>query len=239
MAGWRQHCARDLAADDAETIWEQRRVHLRPDLFGGWQLTGRLDPDGGAAVSAALDANRNDPDPAGGPPRSLGQRNADALVSLATGDSAVEVTVVIDHDLAPRTRFAPRAAVEGASIPAVTAERLTCGATTSTVTRQGRSILDVTAATPTVTVGQRRALLVRDPHCRFPGCTVTAHRCDTHHLHHRAHGGQHRLDNLIHLCRHHHRFVHEAGWTITGTPDTDLHFHPPPEREPDHWLDRT
>ena len=72
LAGWRQHCDHDLAADDAETIWEDRRVHLRPDLFGGWQLSGRLDPDGGAALSAALDANRNDPDPTGGPPRSLG-----------------------------------------------------------------------------------------------------------------------------------------------------------------------
>ncbi|MEM9714457.1 MAG: HNH endonuclease signature motif containing protein, partial [Actinomycetota bacterium] len=101
------------------------------------------------------------------------------------------------------------------------------------------SILDVTAATPSVTVGQRRALLVRDPRCRFPGCSVIAQRCDTHHLHHQASGGQHRLDNLVHLCRHHHRFVHEHRWTITGTPDTDLHVHPPPEREPDHWLERT
>ncbi|MDD9933815.1 MAG: SDR family NAD(P)-dependent oxidoreductase, partial [Myxococcales bacterium] len=51
------------------------------------------------------------------------------------------------------------------------------------------------------------------------GTRVTAHRCDTHHLHHRSAGGQHRLDNLVHLCRHHHRFVHEARWTTTGSPN--------------------
>ncbi|MEO1060760.1 MAG: DUF222 domain-containing protein [Actinomycetota bacterium] len=239
LGAWRQHCDRELAADDAEAVWQQRSVHLRPTLFGGWSLTGTLDPDGGAAVSAALVANRNDPDPAGGPPRSLGQRNADALVALATNDQPINATVVIDHHLDAPEHVTPRADIEGLPIPAVTAERLTCDASTSTVTRRGRSILDVTEATPTVTVGQRRALLVRDPTCRFPGCTVTAHRCDIHHLTHRADGGAHRLDNLLHLCRHHHRFVHEGRWTTTGSPDHDLHFHPPPEREPDHWLPRS
>ena len=261
VAGWRQHCDRELAADDAEQVWEGRKVHLRPDLFGSWSLTGTLDPDGGAAVSAALAANRNDPDPIGGPPRSLGQRNADALVALATGDSQVEVTMITDLDLtdddptdgsaaatvdtAPTTRpaaanpSAARAEVNGVPIPSVIAERLACGASVSTVLRRGRSILDVTAATPTITVGQRRALLVRDPVCRFPGCAVVAHRCDIHHLRHRAHGGEHRLDNLMHLCRHHHRFVHEHRWRTTGTPDGELRFHPPPDREADHWLRRT
>ena len=122
--------------------------------------------------------------------------------------------------------------------PAVTAG-LSCGSSISTVTREGRSILDITQATPTVTVGHKRAVLVRDPHCRFPGRTVIAQRCDTHHLRHRVDGGQHRLDNLVHLCRHHHRFLHEARWTTRGTPDGELYFHPPPDREPDHWLTRT
>jgi hypothetical protein len=150
----------------------------------------------------------------------------------------VEVTVVIDHDLANTDTVAPRAEVEGVPIPTVTAERLACGAATSTVTRQGRSILDVTQATPTITVGQRRALQVRDPTRRFPGCSVIAPRCDIHHLEHRADGGRHRLDNLTHLCRPHHRFVHEHRWRTTGHPDAELHFHPPPDWD-HHWLERT
>ena len=239
LAAWRQHCDRDLAATDAERAWQERSVQLRPTLFGTWQLTGTLDPDGGAALSAALSANRSDPDPTGGPPRTLAQRNADALVALATGDRAVNVTMVIDHDLDRSDTPTPRAEIEGLPIPAVIAERLACGASISTVTRHSRSILDVTAATPTITTAQRRALLVRDPTCRFPGCTVIAARCDIHHLHHRSDGGQHRLDNLVHLCRHHHRFVHEHRWRTTGTPNGELRFHPPPDREPDHWLQRT
>ncbi|MEM9609964.1 MAG: DUF222 domain-containing protein, partial [Actinomycetota bacterium] len=235
---WRQHCACELARQDAEDVWNDRRFLMRPDLFGGVGLTGRLDPDGAAALSAAITSHRNTPDPAGGPPRTLTQRNADALVALATGDEPVSVTVIIDHDLAEQSPpVAPRAELNGVPIPGVTLERLACGSSTTRVLRDGRSILDVTESTPTVTVGQRRALLVRDPVCAFPGCQVIAHRCDIHHLHHEAHGGQHRLDNLVHLCRHHHRFLHESGWTTTGTPNTELHFHPPPGWDHE-WLER-
>ncbi|MEM9037443.1 MAG: DUF222 domain-containing protein [Actinomycetota bacterium] len=238
VAGWRQHCDRELGRHDAETLWRERSVHLRPDLFGGWHLTGRLDAEGGAIVSDALAAHRSDPDPAGDEPRSIGQRNADALIALATSDTTAKITVVVDHDLAANApALSPRADVGGAPVPAVMAERLACGARTTTVTRVGRSILDVTEATPTITVGQRRALLVRDPVCVFPGCNVIADRCDIHHLHHQDDGGEHHLHNLIHLCRHHHRFVHEAGWMTSGTPDTDLRFHPPPDWDHE-WLER-
>ena len=51
---------------------------------------------------------------------------------------------------------------------------------------------------------------------RFFGATTgcTARRCDAHHLTHWAHGGATRLDNLVHLCRWHHRAVHEGGYRI-------------------------
>lgn len=54
----------------------------------------------------------------------------------------------------------------------------------------------------------RRALMARDPRCQFPGCT--ARRCDAHHLTHWAHDAPTSLDNLVHLCRWHHRAVHEG-----------------------------
>jgi hypothetical protein len=237
LAGWRQRCDRELAADDAEQVWHDRSVTVRHDLFGAGHLRGRLDPEGAAALSAALAAHRSDPDPSGGPARTLGQRNADALVALATADSPVSVTMVVDHDIDRGDLPAQRSEVDGIPIPTVTAERLACDASVATVTRQGRSILEVTEATPTITVGQRRALLVRDPTCRLPGCAVIAPRCDIHHVRHRADGGQHRLDNLVHLCRHHHRFLHEHRWRTTGMPEAELHFHPPPEWQHE-WLER-
>jgi len=56
----------------------------------------------------------------------------------------------------------------------------------------------------------RRALRARDDGCRFPGCTHS-HFIDGHHLRHWADGGETSLDNLVLLCRRHHRLVHEGG----------------------------
>ena len=37
---------------------------------------------------------------------------------------------------------------------------------------------------------------------------------DAHHIHHWCDGGETSLDNLITLCRHHHRLLHQAGYEI-------------------------
>jgi hypothetical protein len=34
-------------------------------------------------------------------------------------------------------------------------------------------------------------------------------------------------ENLVCLCRRHHRLVHEGGWTITGNANNQLWFHQP------------
>jgi HNH endonuclease len=39
-------------------------------------------------------------------------------------------------------------------------------------------------------------------------------RIDEHHTEHWAHGGRTELNNLVSLCRPHHRRVHEQGWRI-------------------------
>jgi hypothetical protein len=56
----------------------------------------------------------------------------------------------------------------------------------------------------------RRVVEARDGGCRFPGCERRRF-LDAHHLVHCAHGGETGKDNLILLCRHHHRLVHEGG----------------------------
>ena len=48
--------------------------------------------------------------------------------------------------------------------------------------------------------------------CRFPGCELRY--CDAHHITHWADGGVTSLDNLVLLCRRHHRAVHEEGFTL-------------------------
>ena len=61
--------------------------------------------------------------------------------------------------------------------------------------------------TRTIPAPIRRALEHRDRGCRFPGCGLRF--CDAHHVVHWADGGATRLDNLVLLCRRHHRAVHE------------------------------
>ncbi|GGB36497.1 hypothetical protein GCM10011492_29070 [Flexivirga endophytica] len=58
----------------------------------------------------------------------------------------------------------------------------------------------------------------RDRHCRFPGCTTPAHRCDLDHVTPWPHGPT-AATNLQCLCRHHHRTKQAHGWTVTMTPD--------------------
>jgi hypothetical protein len=72
----------------------------------------------------------------------------------------------------------------------------------------------------------RRALASRDRGCRFPGCTQ--HRfVDAHHIHHWARGGPTSLGNLVQLCRHHHRLLHEGGYTVEARAGDALVFRRP------------
>jgi Domain of unknown function (DUF222)/HNH endonuclease len=100
--------------------------------------------------------------------------------------------------------------------------------------------LDIGAATETIPAHLRRAVAVRDRHCRFPGCDQPAPACQPHHLIPRAQGGPTSLTNLLLLCTFHHLIaIHRWGWTITLHPDgtvtatspdgsKTLHSHGPP-----------
>lgn len=61
---------------------------------------------------------------------------------------------------------------------------------------------------------QRRALVARDMTCRFPGCRVSAHRCDVDHTHDYARGGPTELTNLESLCTAHHQMKHQDAWRV-------------------------
>ena len=78
--------------------------------------------------------------------------------------------------------------------------------------------LDVGRASRLVTTGQTKALRVRDGGCVHPGCSRSSAYCDAHHVQHWADGGATSLDNLVLLCRHHHRTLHQGLWSLT--PDT-------------------
>ncbi len=73
------------------------------------------------------------------------------------------------------------------------------------------------------TYAQRREVMRRDRHCRFPGCTNVTFT-NIHHVVPWKPGGRTDLENLALLCLHHHHLVHSAGWTMTGNANESLTF---------------
>ena len=76
----------------------------------------------------------------------------------------------------------------------------------------------------------KRALRVRDEHCRFPGCRIPVRRCDIDHTTAREHDGPTELGNLAHLCRRHHTLKHHSAWRVRQTADGFLHWTSPTGR---------
>jgi hypothetical protein len=79
--------------------------------------------------------------------------------------------------------------------------------------------MDVGRSSRVVSPALRKALKVRDKHCQWPGCERDASYCDGHHLVHWIDGGSTDLDNLVLLCRRHHRMVHEGHWQLIKTDE--------------------
>ncbi|WAC65934.1 DUF222 domain-containing protein [Agrococcus sp. SL85] len=64
------------------------------------------------------------------------------------------------------------------------------------------------------TAAQRRWLRARDGRCRFPGCSMPAHRADADHTRDHALGGATATANLALLCRRHHVIKHATRWRV-------------------------
>lgn len=114
----------------------------------------------------------------------------------------------------------------GTRVSAETSQRLLCdsGRVVMRNDSDGK-VLDVGRKTRTVHPALRRALRHRDGGCRFPGCGLQI--CDAHHVRPWAEGGDTSLENLLLLCRHHHRALHEGGFRVELGSDGSCHFFTP------------
>jgi len=74
-----------------------------------------------------------------------------------------------------------------------------------------------------------REIRHRDSGCRFPGCGRKRWTA-VHHIVPWGKGGPTDYDNLVTLCGHHHRKLHEGGWKIVGDPNGELRFMAPDGR---------
>ncbi|HEX7374989.1 MAG TPA: DUF222 domain-containing protein, partial [Steroidobacteraceae bacterium] len=143
--------------------------------------------------------------------------------SLSGGDR-LQIVVHVEQETL-RERAAGRSEFEdGPGLAAESARRQACDCSYVKITEdeQGEP-LNVGRKTRSIPPGLRRALKSRDKGCVFPGCTHTKY-VDGHHVHHWANGGETKLDNLVTLCRFHHRLVHEGGVAIERLDDGAWRF---------------
>jgi hypothetical protein len=224
-AYWRLAVQREHALGGEEKLRARRRLHASVTFLGMVRLDGDLDPETGetllTALRAVLDAESRSQGGAGG--LTPAQRRADALGEICRQwlDSSDRPTVAGERPHLTVT-VGPEALGGEAGgtgeldhvgpVDPATARRVACDASIRRVVMAGRSEpLDVGRRTPVVPPGMRRAVIVRDRHCRFPGCDRPHTWCDAHHVIHWADGGPTALANLVLLCRRHHGMVHHPG----------------------------
>ena len=117
-------------------------------------------------------------------------------------------------------------------IDAASARRIACDAKVIPAVLGSRSEpLDLGRATYTVPTALRRALILRDRGCAFPGCDRTHRQCHGHHVQHWADDGPTQLNNLVLLCGRHHRLIHHSEWECAIT-DGQAEFRPPAFLDP-------
>ncbi len=183
---------------------------------------------------------RSCPDPEcahdGKDPRDHGARLWDALVEACDRLQTAEV-LPTSHGASPRLSVTTTldqllAGLElpgGSTLSAAAVRRLACDAEVIPAVLGGQSqILDVGRASRLVTPAIWHALVLRDQHCAFPGCTRTPRACDAHHIVHWADGGTTALSNLLLLCRRHHTLTHHSPWQVRIDHDTGRPIWTPP-----------
>jgi hypothetical protein len=204
----------------------ERFLELHVDEDGTMVLRGRLPADDGAALLAAIEQRRDEQALVadGGELDRVGARNADALVALVeagvaapaagrTGGERCQIVVHVDAETLGGSE-AGRCELEcGAPLAGEAVRRLACDASLVRIVERDGRPLSIGRKTRSIPPALRRALRSRDRGCQFPCCTATRHT-DAHHIEHWADGGPTDLDNLVMLCRYHHRLLHEGGFVV-------------------------
>jgi hypothetical protein len=243
-----------------EALREKRCLTLYPQADGTTRISGILDPENAARLTAAIDAatspRRGGPrfvDPASrdraerllADPRTIPQLALDALIDLvslgAAGDSALIVgshkpTVRLHVTVADLDRRAGAGQFEGqtAAVSIATAERHLCatGFVPILFDRDGGQVINVGRDERLFTRRQRVGLAARDGGCRFPDCDRPPGWTEAHHINEwdRDHGRTDIADGIL-LCRHHHMLIHNNGWHVTRT-GTEYFVVPPRSLDP-------
>ncbi|MHA4949596.1 HNH endonuclease signature motif containing protein [Micromonospora sp. SD19] len=242
------HVAPDIAdaaaeaALDAEARRATRDRHLTLSTLtdGRLRLTATLDTETAGLLRATIDplSAPSGPDDQ----RTPGQRRHDALsdvcrLALRTGElpehggDPAQIVVTTSYD-GLTGQLGGGTLDTGLHLTPEAVRRLACDAAILPAVLNGAGQpLDLGRQRRLITGPLRRALVLRDRGCAFPGCDRPPRWCDAHHIHHWADGGTTSLDNAVLLCGHHHRHLHHSDWTVRLAADGHPEFTPPA------WLD--
>ncbi|MGI8462196.1 MAG: DUF222 domain-containing protein [Solirubrobacterales bacterium] len=240
-----------LEPERAELAFKERFFNWSWEEDGSLSFSGRLPAEGGAvlmrAIEAAGDRLRDDAfheeNGSAEPVRSAGGEqilvtNADAVVAMGesalcspgavrSGGERYQLVVHIEPSVLTGESADGRCATDdGSRLAAETARRLACDAGIVPIVERGGRALSVGRRTRSIPAAIGRALRARDDGCRFPGC-ANKRFVDGHHLEHWANGGETCLENLVSLCRRHHRLVHEGGFTVEACKGSRFRFRRP------------
>ncbi|MEU8285132.1 DUF222 domain-containing protein [Micromonospora sp. NPDC048905] len=243
-----EHVAPDIAdaaaraALEADACRAARDRHLTLSTLtdGRLRLTGVLDSETAGLLRAAIDplTAPSGPDDH----RAPGQRRHDALAELCRltlrtsdlpehGGDPAQLVVTTSFD-ALAGHLGAGTLDTGLQLTPETIRRLACDAAIlPAVLDSTGQPLDLGRQRRLVTGALRRALVLRDRGCAFPGCDRPPRWCDAHHIHHWADGGATNLTNAVLLCGHHHRHLHHSNWAVQLGGDGHPEFIPPA------WLD--
>ncbi len=222
MASWKEQ-----AQEQEEPAERERSLFLSATLDGRHVLEGHLDAEGGSVVATALRLATLDE-----PGRAPAEQRADALVAVSrfyldhqqsrpAGRHRPHLNVVVDLEAVQEHRGGR--VLGGPSLDATTISRLVCDCALHRVLTRGRSaILDYGTSTRTIPATLWSALVIRDEHCRFPGCDRPSTWGEGHHVRWITHGGPTQLDNLVLVCTRHHHRLHQPGWEAKLLPDATV-----------------
>ena len=161
------------------------------------------------------------------------QRRADALLAfaehyLASPESTLnglatlkgaERCQLIMHIRAGSQDTDLGASLDGRWLIPNAARRMACDAGLLVVAEDDvGNVLNIGRRSRIIPPALSRALAIRDGGCQFPGCCETRYT-EGHHIKHWADGGETRLDNLVTLCRYHHRELHKGSFFLSLKPE--------------------
>jgi len=224
---------RGVSRSRAEADYEARSVRFN-DTFR--TVTAQLPPEAYAEVRSCLETRARTIPSDGETP--WDQRVCDSLLDIVQSDRETRqgsspYVVVVHVPLATLTDESSELAGElehDGLISGETVRRMACDATVIVAIDDdvGHTMYEGRARR-FPTDSQRREIMRRDRHCRFPGCTNVTFT-NVHHVALWKSGGHTNLDNLALLCQHHHHRVHSSGWSLTGNANEELTFIAPTGR---------